>query len=365
MDQSGVAGAAEAVAGRTIRVLRSDGRADAVDAIAEAMARRTPGDVVWVDLVDPTKASLDEVAATLGSDVHLHPLVLEDVFATRRRPKVDRFDDHVFLDLVEVTTRPHDEVDPGGDRRRRASLPLSGGEWLTAGAVSAIIHRDRFITIRGAGTLPGITRIVDEWRVAESERRDGPGLVVYTLLDLVVDSVVMASDVLEEDVDELEQKVIEAGVPRTEIQAEAFAVRKATSLVRRVAAPTREAVGQVLRRDGRGFLTVGIADDNVPYLHDVHDHVVRVTESLDALRDELTSVLEFNMALQDNELNEVMKKLSAWAAIIAVPTAVTGYFGQNVPYPGFSEPAGFAMSVAMIVGGALGLWLWFRRLGWL
>ena len=351
-------------AARTVRVLRADGNTDVVASIAEALATRGPGDVVWVDLVDPSVATLDEVSVALDPGEDLHPLLVEDVFATRRRPKIDRYDDHVFLDLVEVTTRDG-AGEPEGDRRHRASLPLSGGERLTVGAVSAIVHADRVVTIRGAGTLSGITRLVDAWAAAEPARRDGPGLIVYTLLDLVVDAVVAATGVLEEDVDELEQKVIEHGVLRTEVQGEAFAVRKAASLVRRIAVPTREAVGQVLRRDGRGFLTAGIAEENVPYLHDVHDHVVRVAESLDALRDELTSVLEFNMALQDNELNQVMKKLSAWAAIIAVPTAVTGYFGQNVPYPGFSEPWGFVQSIALIALGAIGLWWWFRRLGWL
>lgn len=350
---------------QTVRVLRADGRTDTVGSIGEALDTRGDGDVVWVDLVDPSVEMLDEVADALGPRVELHPLLLEDVFAARRRPKVDRFDDHVFLDLVEVTTRSNGEGDPAGDRRHRSALPLAGGERLTIGAVSAIVHHDRFITIRGTGTLPGITRIVDDWSLAEPARRDGPGLVVYTLLDLIVDAVVSATEVLESDVDELEQSVIESGVLRTGIQADAFAVRKATSLVRRVAVPTREAVGQVLRRDGRGFLAAGIAEDNVPYLHDVHDHVVRVSESLDALRDELTSVLELNMALQDNELNQVMKKLSAWAAIIAVPTAVTGYFGMNVPYPGFSAPVGFVLAVSLILLGALGLWFWFRRLGWL
>lgn len=350
---------------QTVRVLRADGRADTVGSVGEALAAPARGDVVWVDLVDPSVDSLDAVADALVPGIDLHPLLLEDVFAARRRPKITRSDDHVFLDLVEVTTRANGEGDPTGDRRYRSGLPLSGGERLTVGAVSAIVFADRFITVRGAGTLPGITRILDEWRAAEPQRRDGPGLVIYTLLDLVVDGVVAATEVLEEDVDELEQKVIDHGVQRAGIQAEAFAVRKATSSVRRVAVPTREAVGQVLRRDGRGFLTSGISEENVPYLHDVHDHVVRVSESLDALRDELTSVLELNMALQDNELNQVMKKLSAWAAIIAVPTAVTGYFGQNIPYPGFSEPWGFAQSVVLILVGAVGLWFWFRRLGWL
>ena len=347
-----------------VRVLCPDGTTRVAPTIADALAGGGDDDVVWVDLSDPAAEDLDEVARRLGPGLDLHPLLREDVFDTRRRPKIDRFDDHVFLDLVDVATRPAAEVDPEWFSGRNV-VQLPGGEVLTVDAVSAIVFDRRVITVRAGACSLDLEVIDRRWREAGRSRRDGPGLIVHSLLDLVVDRLVSVTTMLDADVDEVEQLVVETGASRSVVQSRAFMLRKATSLVRRVAMPTREVVGQVLRRDGRGFLTDHVADDNIPYLHDVGDHVVRVSETLDALRDELTSILELNMSLQDTELNQVMKKLSAWAAVIAVPTAVTGYFGQNVPYPGYDSPAGFVASSVLLLVGAIGLWWWFRRLHWL
>ena len=348
----------------TVRTLEQDGRVEDHDSVATALEHRSPDTVVWIDLVSPTAAELDEVTARLGPGLELHPLLREDLFDTRRRPKIDRYDDHVFLDLVFVRPRPPEEL-PESWTRHRACVELTGGEVLTLGVVSAIVFGHRVITIRHDAAEPGLDELARRWSAAERGRRDGPGLVIHTLLDLVVDRLSSVSELLDADVDDLEQMVVDGEVPRSEVQSAAFTLRKATALVRRVALPTREVVGQVLRRDGGGFLGAHVTDGNVPYLHDVNDHVVRVSEMLDSLRDELTSVLELNMSLQDAELNQVMKKLSAWAAVIAVPTAVTGYFGQNVPYPGFSEQSGFWLSTVLLLVGAVGLWWWFRRLDWL
>ncbi len=112
-------------------------------------------------------------------------------------------------------------------------------------------------------------------------------------------------------------------------------------------------------------MSTHIAYDTVPYLHDVAEPVDRVSESMDPLREELTSILELNMSLQNAEPNQVMKKLAAWAEISAAPTAATEYFGQNIPDPGFGDSSGLWQSVALIAGGAVTLWWRFRRVGWL
>jgi magnesium transporter len=101
------------------------------------------------------------------------------------------------------------------------------------------------------------------------------------------------------------------------------------------------------------------------WFDDLYDHVLRAAEWTESLRDMVTTVFETNLSLQDGRLNTVMKKLTAWAAIIAVPTAVTGYFGQNIPYPGFGQHWGFALSAGAIIGIALALYLSFRHREWL
>src|SRR5215470_3996710 len=102
-----------------------------------------------------------------------------------------------------------------------------------------------------------------------------------------------------------------------------------------------------------------------PYYEDVYDHALRTAESVDAARDRVDRIADTQLNEQGAELNEITKRLAAWAAIIAVPTAVTGFYGQNVPYPGFGHVAGFWTSTLIIVGVSALLYVIFRRKGWL
>jgi magnesium transporter len=123
--------------------------------------------------------------------------------------------------------------------------------------------------------------------------------------------------------------------------------------------PMRELVNVVMRH----------ADDLhpelVPYYDDLYDHVLRAAEWTESLRDMISSIFETNLSLADSRLNTIMKKLTAWAAIIAVPTAVTGFYGQNVPYPGFGAHWGFWVSTVVMLVMAGGLYALFRRKDWI
>jgi len=128
----------------------------------------------------------------------------------------------------------------------------------------------------------------------------------------------------------------------------------------RVVLPMREVLNSVLRRD------LHVVDEQIlPYFHDVYDHVLRATEWTESLRDLVTTILETHLTVRGNRLNVIMKQVTSWAAIIAVPTAVTGFYGQNVPYPGFGHTAGFWVSTAILVVLSVGLYVMFRRKDWL
>ena len=103
----------------------------------------------------------------------------------------------------------------------------------------------------------------------------------------------------------------------------------------------------------------------VPYFQDVYDHVLRVSEWTDSLRDLVSTILDTNVSIQGNRMNLIMKKVTSWAAIIAVPTAITGFYGQNLPYPGFAADWGFWMSTGLIVALSGGLYLAFKKRDWL
>ena len=183
---------------------------------------------------------------------------------------------------------------------------------------------------------------------------------MYGLLDYIVDTQFEAAQSLDDCVEELEDQLFD-NVPRgMQVQRRSFELRKSLVLLRRVVIPMRELVNDVMRRD----LHVA-GEELAPYYQDVYDHVLRAAEWTDSLRDLVTSILETNLIIQGNRLNIITKKVTGWAAIIAVPTLITGYFGMNVPYPGFGERAGFAVSIATIVLAGLVLYLIFKRKDWL
>jgi magnesium transporter len=176
----------------------------------------------------------------------------------------------------------------------------------------------------------------------------------------VVDGHFDAVQSMDDSVESLEDQLF-SDVPRgIAVQRRSFQLRKSLVLLRRIIIPMREVVNALMRRD----LHV-VGDDLMPYYQDVYDHVLRAADWTDSLRDLVTSILETNLTIQGNRMNVITKKVTSWAAIIAVPTFVTGFYGMNVPYPGFSRTAGFDVSIAIMLLAAGTLYFVFRRNDWL
>ncbi|MGH3672062.1 MAG: magnesium transporter CorA family protein, partial [Pseudonocardiaceae bacterium] len=179
-------------------------------------------------------------------------------------------------------------------------------------------------------------------------------------LDYVVDGHFAAVQTLDEEIETLEDLLFDDKRSDLSVQRRSFELRKSLVRLRRVVLPMREVVNSLLRRDLHGF-----DEAMTPYYQDVYDHVLRATEWTESLRDLVTTILETNLTIQGNRLNVITKKVTSWAAIIAVPTAITGFYGQNVPYPGFSHESGFYASTIIIVVLSVGLYVLFRRRDWL
>jgi magnesium transporter len=137
-------------------------------------------------------------------------------------------------------------------------------------------------------------------------------------------------------------------------------MRRAMVRFHRLVVPMREAVGSLMRREN-----AAVSEELYPYFQDVYDHILRVSESSDSLRDLVSTIVETNLSLRDYRQNQIVKKVSSWAAIIAVPALVTGYYGMNVPYPGSDQVWGVVASTALMVAACAGLFLLFRRNDWL
>jgi len=230
---------------------------------------------------------------------------------------------------------------------------------LQSSELAAFITPRALITVRKD---PGfdIEGVVERWDSSADLASHGVGFLLWGLLDFVVDGHFAAVQQLDEALEGLEDLLFDDRPHSAEVQRRAFELRKSLVVLRRLVLPMREVVNSLLRRD------LGLVDAAIgPYFQDVYDHVLRATEWTESLRDLVSTVLETNLAIQGNRQNAIMKKVTSWAAIIAVPTAVTGFYGMNVPYPGFAQQSGFVASVALLVVLSCGLYLLFKRLDWL
>jgi magnesium transporter len=295
-----------------------------------------PDTVVWLDLCEPDQADLELVSQEFG----LHPLAVEDAIQEHERPKLDRYQDHAFLTAYAVS------LDPATARLQKSEL-------------AAFVTPRALITVRKDPTFD-IDGVMERWDGSADLAVHGVGFLLWGLLDFVVDGHFATVQQLDEAMEGLEELLFDERPHSAEVQRRSFELRKSLVVLRRVVLPMRELVNSLLRRD------LGLVDEAMgPYFQDVYDHVLRATEWTESLRDLVSTILETNLTIQGNRQNTIMKKVTSWAAIIAVPTAVTGYYGMNVPYPGFGRPAGAVTSTLLIVVLSGGLYLLFRRLEWL
>ncbi len=291
---------------------------------------------VWLDYCAPNQEEL----ATIVEEFELHPLAVEDAVNEHQRPKLDRYDSHLFISAYAV------------------ELDTTSGELCTS-EMSVFVTPNALITVRKDENVD-IDAIVGRWDDSRELAANGVSYLLWGLMDAIVDGHFDAVQSLDSEIEALEDLLFDDNAPNNEVQRRSFELRKSLVLLRRVVLPMREVVSALMRRD----LHV-LSDGMAPYYQDVYDHVLRATEWTESLRDLVTTILETNLTIQGNRMNLVMKKVTSWAAIIAVPTAITGFYGQNVPYPGFSAHWGFWVSTALIIIMSGGLYLSFRRRDWI
>ena len=224
--------------------------------------------------------------------------------------------------------------------------------------VSAFVLKQAFVTVH-AGEWFDIDLIVRRWDENSELMRHGVKALAWGMLDVLVDGHFDVVQALDDEIEDLEDLLFDQSNGVHELQRRTFQLRKSLVHTRRAVLPMREVVNTLMRRDS------DIPSELRPYLEDLYDHVLRAAEWTESLRDMVTSVFETNLSLQDARLNTIMKKLTSYTALIAIPTAVTGFYGQNVPYPGFGHHSGFIASIAVIAVLASTLYLIFKRKEWL
>ncbi|MBV9870757.1 MAG: magnesium transporter CorA family protein [Frankiaceae bacterium] len=293
--------------------------------------------VVWLDLEAPQESDL----ALLAEEFGLNPLAVEDATQERQRPKLDHYDDHVFISLYDV------------------SLDVASGQ-LKAHELAVFASQRYLITVRKTPNY-SMDAVVERWDDNAHLAKFGVGFLMWGLLDVVVDGHFNTVQQLDDQIETLEDLLFDPGERSAQVQRQSYELRKSLVRIRRVVLPTREVLNALMRRE-----MDLVPSELMPYYQDVYDHVLRAADWTDSLRDLVSTILETNLTIQGNRMNEIMKKVTSWAAIAAVPAVVTGYYGMNVRiFPGSGTTAGGYTALGLMAGLVVILYVMFRKLDWL
>ena len=309
------------------------------DAVAEVRRRREG--FVWIGLFEPDERQIQGVADTFG----LHELAVEDAVTAHQRPKLDRYEETLFMVLKTVRYIEHES-------------PTTANEIVETGELMAFLGRNFIVTVRH-GKHSGLGKLREELEAEPDRLRIGPAAVLHGIADRVVDSYLAVSDSFENDID-----VIEAGVfaPRSPIGAEQMYLMKREILeLRRAVVP----LAVPLRRLAEGYTPL-VPEQVRSYFRDVDDHLTTVSERVASFDELLTTLVDATLAKISLQQNTDMRKITAWAAIIAVPTMVVGIEGMNFDYmPELHWRFGYPLVMVVILSVCLILYRIFRRNRWL
>jgi magnesium transporter len=296
---------------------------------------------VWIDVVDPTDDELGELQSRLG----LHELAIEDSRKWGQRAKVDFYPQHLFLVAHGIG------LDENGEIVDREVHLFAGGGFF----VATIRREPRFDFAKVAARLES----------APDLAKEGIGFLLYLMLDEIVDGYLDVIELFEDLSDDIEDAVAveEDGAEgkATRLLAQRiFRLRQQVVRFRRLTSPMREVLDLLLETP-----TI-VTPPLLPYFRDVMDHVIRTMELTDNVRDLLTSARELQLAQVSNRTNVVMKQLTAWAAIILVPTLVAGIYGMNFTHmPELDWVFGYPLAIGVMLTAAYLLYRSFRKREWL
>jgi magnesium transporter len=293
------------------------------------------GATVWADFVSPTESDLEAIQEELG----LHALAVEDAVHEHQRPKLDHYDSHKFLAVYDVAFVPDAAT-------------------LVTAEIKAFITPTALITVHDESF--DIDAVVARWDDTRELAEYGVSYLLWGLVDVVVDGQFVAAQAIDAATDDLEDALFADNPDDKAIERTSFQLRKALVALRRSVLPMRDVVMSIQRHEQT-------ANDKAmtPYFQDVFDHVLRTTEWTETVRDLIATVLDTNVGLRGNRMNLIMKKVTSWAAIIAVPTAITGFFGQNLEFWGVGTEWGVWFSLALIAISGISLYVSFKKRDWL
>ncbi|KQZ18355.1 magnesium/cobalt transporter CorA [Caulobacter sp. Root1472] len=293
-----------------------------------------PGEFVWIGLYEPSEAELDR----LRTRFKLHPLAIEDALNAHQRPKVEIYGRELF-----VVARTAQLVDAQ----------------IAYGETAIFVGEGHLITVRH-GSARAHTELRDQLEASPTLLAKGSDYVLHAVLDFVVDGYLPIIQALEDEVLDIERRTLEAFLSHGEVKR-LFHLRRDLIRFKRVLSPMAEVCGRLEHLE-----TPCLDDDVRPYFRDVLDHTQKVEGMVDALREVITSVFEAASLLEQQRQSAITRKLAAWAAILAVPTAVAGIYGMNFEHmPELHWVWGYPAVMVGIVGVVGWLYWRFKKNEWL
>lgn len=315
---------------------RTEGPAEPAEAIEAA---RAAGDAfLWIGLHEPSPEEVGSVAEVFG----LHPLAVEDALSARQRPKLEVYDDSLFLVLKPV------EYDEATDT-------VSAGELM-------LFLGDSFVVSVRHGDVDPLDRVRERLERDPEVLRDGPAAVAYAVSDVVVDRYTEVAAELHADLEALEERVFTpGGMDGRTVASRIYTVKRQLLEFRRASGPLTEPMERLA---GAGVPFV--PERSRPFFRDVHDHLTRVNDQVEGSDRLLSDILSAYLAQVGVRQNDDLRKISAWAAVAAVPTMIAGVYGMNFSHmPELDHPLGYPGAMVLMVAVSVGLYRLFKRRGWL
>ncbi len=296
--------------------------------------RELAPNILWVDVSNPGSQDFDELAAQFG----FHPLAIEDCQNGHQRPKVDEYQGYYFIVLYEALLLP--------DQR------------LELHELNIFLGRNYLVTVHSQ-PIRAIEVAERLWNGWTDLAERGTGLVAYLLIDAIVDDYLPLLDTLSDRMDDLEDQIFEDFRP--EAIEEIFRIKKQLTFLRRAVTPLRDVFNTLLRREQPIF-----SRETMIYFQDVFDHLIRVADTIDTLRDMLGSTMDAYLSVSGNRMNMVMKRLTSLSTILMSVTLIAGIYGMNFKImPELDWKFGYPGALLSMVVIGLAIYSYFRKIKWL
>ncbi|GGN81302.1 magnesium transporter CorA [Streptomyces albiflavescens] len=326
-------------------VYRDGVRQPGTDSVEEAVrhARKHRGGFVWLGLHEPGEEEFAGVAELFG----LHPLAVEDAVHAHQRPKVEQYGDVLFAVFKTVTYVEHAEL-------------TATSEVVDTGEIMVFTGPDFVVTVRH-GRHGSLGPLREDLEADPQQLAKGPSAVLHAIADHVVDDYVTVADAVQNDIDQVETDVFSPRSPGNADAGRIYQLKRELLELKRAVVPLARPLSRLASEPARS-----IEPEIQPYFRDVADHLTRVTEQITAFDSLLDSFLQAHLAQVTVAQNEDMRKITAWAAIIAVPTMVCGVYGMNFDHmPELRWRFGYPLVLAVIATACFVIHRGFKRNGWL